>query len=113
MKAEEILVLDVSDVSPITEYFVFATGTNPRHVKALASEAVATLKEGGIRPRAADGLDQGFWAVVDYGPVVVHVFQPEARTFYDLEMLWGDGKKVRWAEPKPRAAKDGEPGDTD
>ena len=104
MKAEQVVVLDVAEVSPITEYFVLATGDNPRHVKALAQEAVRALKEDDIRPVASDGLEEGRWAVVDYGPLMIHVFQREAREFYDLEMLWGDGKKVRWKVPAPRAA---------
>jgi ribosome-associated protein len=106
MKGEEILVLDVGEVSPITEFFVLATGSNARHVKALAEEAVRALKAMEIRPAAVDGAEQGTWAVVDYGPLVVHVFRAEARAFYDLEMLWGDGKKVRWKAPAPRKKKE-------
>lgn len=104
VKAEDVVVLDVGAISPITEYFVLATGSNPRHVKAMAEESVAALKQLDIRPASVDGAEQGFWAVVDYGPVVVHLFQPRAREFYDLEMLWGDGKKVRWKAPAKRAA---------
>ena len=102
---EDVVVLDVGEVSPITEYFVLATGTNPRHVRALAEEAVRSLKEMGIRPSSVDGAEQGWWAVADYGPLVLHLFQPEARVFYDLEMLWGDGKKVRWKAPARKTAK--------
>jgi ribosome-associated protein len=105
MKAEDVLVLDVGEVSPITEVFVLATGSNARHVKALAEEAVAALKGLGARPVSVDGAEQGFWAVVDVGPVVIHLFQPRAREFYDLEMLWGDGKKIRWKAPARKAAK--------
>ncbi len=104
MKAEDISVLEVGEISPITEYFVFATGTNPRHVSALGAEAVRTLKEMDVRPSAADGMDQGTWAVVDYGPLVVHVLNPTARDFYDLDMLWNDGKKVRWKAPARKDA---------
>lgn len=99
LRGEEIVVLDVGEVSPIAEIFVLATGTNPRHVKALSDETVRALKALDIRPDSVDGAEQGYWAVVDYGPLVVHLFQPKAREFYDLEMLWGDGKKVRWKAP--------------
>jgi ribosome-associated protein len=105
MKGEAIEVLDVGEISPITEFFVLATGTGARHVKALAEETVHVLKEMGIRPDSMDGAQEGKWAVVDYGPVVVHVFQATTREFYDLEMLWGDGKKVRWAAPAKRKTK--------
>lgn len=90
----------MGEISPITEFFVLATGTGPRHVKALAEGVLGSLRELGIRSHSVDGAMEGMWAVIDYGPVVVHVFQPSARAFYDLEMLWGDGKKVRWAAPK-------------
>ena len=102
MKAEDLVVLDVSEVSPLAEYFVLANGTGARHVTALAEEVVRVLKDMGARPDGMDGVAQGHWAVVDYGPLVVHCFQPAAREFYDLDMLWGDGAKVRW---KPSAAK--------
>ncbi len=99
LKGEDVLVLDVTDVSPITEFFVIATGDNPRHVKAMAEDVVAVLKKEEIRPLSADGAEQGTWAVVDYGPFMVHVFRRDQRSFYDLEMLWGDGTKVRWKAP--------------
>ena len=109
VKGEAIEVLDVSEVSPITEFFVLATGTGPRHVKALVEGALRSLKDMGIRSASVDGAEEGTWAVVDYGPVVLHVFQQKSREFYDLEMLWGDGKKVRWAPPAKKKAKaDGE-----
>jgi ribosome-associated protein len=104
LRGEDVVVLDVGEVCPITELFVIATGTGPRHVKALADEAVRALKEQGVRPQSEDGAEQGYWAVVDYGPLVVHVFQAEARRYYDLEMLWGDGKKVRWKAPARKTA---------
>jgi ribosome-associated protein len=107
MKAEDVVVLDVGAISPVTEYYVLATGTAPRHVAALAQEAVHTLRETGVRPSATEGFEQGTWALADYGPLVVHVFDPRARKFYDLDMLWGDGPKVRWQAPKRRAATEG------
>jgi len=104
MKAEDVVVLDVSEVSPIAEFFVLATGTGPRHVSALAAETVRALKGMEIRPAATDGVEQGTWAVVDYGPVVVHCFQKTAREYYDLDMLWGDGRRVRWKAVERRAS---------
>jgi ribosome-associated protein len=103
-KAADVVVLDVGEVSPIAEFFVLASGTNPRHVRALAENTVRSLKDDGIRPDSVDGAVQGSWAVVDYGPVVVHVFLPDTRALYDLELLWGDGSKVRWKAPAKKAA---------
>ena len=106
MKAEDVVVLDVSEVCAIAEHFVLATGGNARHVRAMAQEVIRQFKGEGILPLAREGLEEGTWAVVDYGPLLVHVFQGAAREFYDLEMLWGDGKKVRWRAPvRKKAAK--------
>lgn len=101
-KGTEITVLDVEGVSPITDYLVLGTGGNPRHVRALAEEAERVLKEKNIRPVSREGVEDPRWIVLDYGPVVVHLFLPDTRSFYDLDMLWGDGKKLRW---KPVAKK--------
>ncbi|MCK6480428.1 MAG: ribosome silencing factor [Planctomycetes bacterium] len=101
-------MLDVSEVSPITEFFVLATGDNARHVKALAEEAIRAIREEGASPDSREGLEQGAWAVVDYGPLMIHVFGREQRAFYDLEMLWGDGAKVRWKAPVRRAKAGGD-----
>ena len=103
-RGEDIVVLEVGELSPLSECFVLATGTNPRHVTALAEEAERSLKALDIRPSGREGVAQGYWAVLDYGPLLVHVFDPKARAFYDLDMLWGDGKKVRWRAPKPKSA---------
>ena len=104
MKAEDVVLLDVSEVSPIAEYFVLATGTAARHVSAMAAETVAVLKAMEIRPAGVDGAEQGTWAVVDYGPLVVHIFQRAARDYYDLEMLWGDGRRIKWKSAERRAS---------
>jgi ribosome-associated protein len=104
MKAEDVVLLDVSEVSPIAEYFVLATGTAARHVSAMAAETVAVLKAMEIRPAGVDGAEQGTWAVVDYGPLVVHIFQRAARDYYDLEMLWGDGRRIKWKAAERRAS---------
>ena len=104
MKAEDVVVLDVSEVSPIAEYFVLATGTAARHVSAMAGETVRVLKAIEIRPAASDGAEEGKWAVVDYGPLVVHLFQRSAREYYDLDMLWGDGRRIRWKAAERRTA---------
>jgi ribosome-associated protein len=103
-KGGDVVVLDVGEVSPIAEYFVLASGSNARHVRALVENLVRSLKDEGIRPDSVDGAEQGSWAVADYGPVVVHVFLPDTRALYDLELLWGDGSKVRWRAPAKRAA---------
>ena len=94
--ASNTLVLDVHDISPFTDYFVICSGENERQLRAIQREVVQRLAEFGTRPDRVEGNPVGGWIVLDYGDVVVHVFNQEARMFYDLESLWGDAKKVEW-----------------
>jgi len=104
VKAEAIAVLDLADISPVAEVFLLANGSNARHVQALADETEETLRARQIRPLRREGVEQGWWIVLDYGPLVVHLFQEDARGYYDLEMLWGDAKRLRWRAPSKKAA---------
>lgn len=90
LKAEELRVLDLAQVSDITDYFVICTGTNQRQVAAIADTIVERLRAEGVRPLHVEGLPRGEWVLVDYGAVVIHVFQPESRAFFGLERLWSD-----------------------
>ena len=90
-KGENIVVLDVSAVSSVTDYFVIVTGTSEPHLRAVTNEITDTLKiESGVSPRAHDGSPQGAWVVLDYFDVIVHVMRADVRQRYDLESLWGD-----------------------
>ncbi|QDT53202.1 Ribosomal silencing factor RsfS [Caulifigura coniformis] len=89
-------MLDVSHITPLFDYFVITTGTNPRQIRAIADGVEATMKEHGSPRQSVDGRDSGNWIVQDYGDVVLHVFTPEGRSQYDLEGLWGDAKRVDW-----------------
>jgi ribosome-associated protein len=90
-KASDIIVQEVREALLITDYFVIATGVNNRQVDAI-TEAIeeALRKEAGIRPIGREGVDEQTWVLLDYGDIVVHVFQPELREFYRLESLWSD-----------------------
>ena len=93
----DIVVLAVGDVLAITDYFVIAHGGSDRQVKAIADEVEARLGESfGVKPRRVEGLDTLTWVLMDYGPIVVHVFDEETRRFYDLERLWKDAGRVDW-----------------
>jgi ribosome-associated protein len=98
-KAEDIVVQEMRRLLPITDYFVIATGANRRQVDAIV-EAIeeALRKEAGAKPLGREGLDDLTWALLDYGDVVVHVFQPELREFYRLESLWSDAPLVGLTE---------------
>lgn len=93
-KAGSLKVLRVRDLTVLTDYFVIASGTSNTHVKSLAEEVEFQLGQQGVKPLRTEGMDARNWIVLDYGEVIVHVFYPEARNYYDLEHLWADGEEV-------------------
>ena len=88
LKAVEPVVLDVRSLSSVMDYLIVASGTSSRHVKSLADNLLMKAKDQGVRPLGVEGERAGEWVLVDFGDVVVHVMQPAARSFYDLERLW-------------------------
>jgi ribosome-associated protein len=93
-KAFDLVLLDVSEVASFTEYFLIATGTNPKQVQAISDEVVERLKKDGRRPARVEGYRGAEWVLLDYGDFVFHVFEEKARRFYDLERLWRDAGRV-------------------
>jgi len=93
-KGMGVVLLDVSGLLVITDVFVIATGTSRRHVKALAEETETQLKTVDRRPLRREGVEDGTWVLLDYGDVIVHVFDEETRAYYDLERLWGDAPRL-------------------
>jgi ribosome-associated protein len=87
-KAEDIVVIDLAGRSSLTDALVIASGRSSRHVAATAEHLVRRLKEAGYGTRPTDGLAQGDWVLVDAGDVIVHLFRPEVRQYYDLEGMW-------------------------
>ncbi|MGH2270368.1 ribosome silencing factor [Anaerohalosphaeraceae bacterium U12dextr] len=98
----DVVVLDLKGVSPATDYFVIATSTSDRQGRSVADEISDMAKAYDLKKYACAGYEQGRWILIDYINVVVHVFDPEMRAYYDLEMLWGDAKKVRWQRIKKK-----------
>ena len=86
----------MDDRLKVADYFVVMTGQNRAHVRALYNELHVRLKAAGETHRPAEGADLGWWTVLDYVDVVVHVFQHEAREFYDLEHLYADCPRIDW-----------------
>jgi ribosome-associated protein len=93
--AEDVVILDMRPVCVFTDFFVVASGRNPRQTKAIWDEIHELLKrEEGTIPRSIDGVREADWIVADYLDVVLHVFTPETRAYYRLEELWGDVPNV-------------------
>jgi len=89
-------VLDISGSTRVADYFVVATGLSRPQVKAIYNEIHTRLKAAGQRHGPAEGYDLGWWVLMDYGDVVVHVMQPEARDYYDLEGLYAEAPQLDW-----------------
>jgi len=88
LKAENITVLDVTDMSSMTDVMIVASGRSGRQVRAIVNHLVAEAKDKGYKPLGVEGEKEGEWGLVDLGDVIVHVMQPEVRDFYQLEKLW-------------------------
>jgi len=93
-KAEGIVVIDLTDKSSVTDVMIIASGRSQRHVGALADHLVRTLKEAGQGRANVEGLRAGDWVLIDAGDVVIHLFRPEVREFYNLEKMWGPDSPV-------------------
>ena len=101
-KALNIALLDVGDLLQITEVFVIGTGTSRRHVLSLGDEVAEKLRGHARKPLRTEGGEEGEWVLLDYGDIVVHVFQEMPRGFYDLERLWGDAPRIPWEAKVPQ-----------
>lgn len=94
-KAEEPIILDVRGISSVADFLFLCSGNSEPHLKAIADEILRRLRDEGIRPHGRDGFPPSRWIVMDFSDVLVHVFHPELRQRYALELLWGDAKRVR------------------
>ncbi|MBF0911747.1 MAG: ribosome silencing factor [Atopobiaceae bacterium] len=94
-KAEDILVLDLTELSDVCDYFVICTGSNARLADAIVDEVREKVRTNcELKPLSTEGRDGLNWILIDYGSVVVHVFQPETRAYYRLERLWADAPRI-------------------
>lgn len=93
-KAKDILLVNVGEQTVVCSYFVIASGTSTTQVRALGDNVEEELEKAGVTALRKEGLREGRWGVVDYGDVVVHIFNEEYRLFYYLERLWDSGRNV-------------------
>ena len=97
-KAQDVRVLKVDSLTVLTDYFVIASGTSTTQVGSLADEVEYELSQSGIESHTTEGFDSKNWVLLDYSNVIVHVFVPNTRTYYDLEHLWADGEPMDISE---------------
>lgn len=94
-KALDVKILHITELSSLTDYLLLATGTSDRQVQAIAESIRLSLKNNfDLQPLAIEGMNEGRWVLLDYGDVMVHVFQKDVRTFYDLDGLWAEAKEL-------------------
>jgi ribosome-associated protein len=100
-RARDIIIMDMRQSMPLCDFFVIATGTSHRQMQTVVDAVKERIKQFGMRPLGVEGYREGRWILLDLGSIVVHVFDDEARDYYDLELLWGDAHRVDWAPARP------------
>lgn len=97
-KSRDVVALDLRGISTATDFFVIGSGTSDIQVRAIAEHILEELKKEGHRPEHVEGMSGGTWVLLDYIDFVVHVFHESARTFYQLEHLWGDAPRTEFED---------------
>lgn len=97
-KAKDVRILDISAVSVLADYFLIASGSNRNQVQAMVDNVEEKLHEAGFDPRQVEGYQTANWVLLDYGDIIIHVFDEENRLFYDLERIWRDGSLIQAEE---------------
>lgn len=93
-KAEDIHIIDISEVSVLADYFIIANGTNRSQIQAMTDNVEETLGRAGFSIKQVEGYDSANWVLMDFGDIIVHIFDKDNRLFYNLERIWRDGKAV-------------------
>ena len=99
-KAEDIQIIDISEISIVADYFVITNGSNRSQIQALSDNVEEKLASQKVFPKNIEGYNTANWILMDYGDILVHIFDVESRDFYDLEHMWRDGKHVEISELK-------------
>jgi ribosome-associated protein len=94
-KAKDTVILELKDLSTIADYFVICSGENPVQIKTIAEAIQENFSKSKVFPLGKEGLDHARWVLIDYGDMVIHVFDEETRAYYDLENLWLDAPKIQ------------------
>jgi len=107
-QATDVLVLAVGPIIYVCDYFVICSASNSQQLRAIVNNIEKTLAEDKVKPLAREGLESSQWMLLDYGDIVIHVFEQEARDYYQLERLWADAEVVAWREEGEVVAAGGE-----
>jgi ribosome-associated protein len=102
-KASDVVILDLRNTPAFTDFFILCSGQSQRQVKAIADAVEEALRAAKVRPAHVEGYERGEWILMDYFTFIVHVFTPQTRTFYSLERLWGDAKRIEVQDDEPSA----------
>ena len=105
-KAYDLVLMDVSELTSLADYFLVCTGRSDTQVQAIAQGIEDNLRRQGVRPMSVEGYSTGQWVVMDYGDVIVHIFYEPVREFYDLDRLWARAPRVPLPEPYGSQARD-------
>jgi len=97
LKSEDVVALELAGVSPVTDFTVICTGTSTRQIRGVADRVLEYGRKIGERPFGVGGYESATWIVIDYIDVVLHIFGKPYRSYYDLELLWGDAPRIEWA----------------
>ena len=93
--AKDILIMELGELSPLADYFVIATGNSAPQLAALTQTAEETLKNHGLTLKHTEGIRSGNWVLLDFGTIIVHLFDQESREYYNLERIWGDARIIQ------------------
>ena len=93
-KAENIHIIDISEISTLADYFIITNGSNRSQVQALADNVSEKMAKAGVTIKQTEGYNSANWILLDYSDIVIHIFDKESRSFYDLERIWQDGKVI-------------------
>lgn len=93
-KAEDIRVIDISEITVLADYFIIASGTNRSQIQALCDNVETVLGRNGVHVKQIEGYDSANWVLMDFGDIIIHIFDKENRLFYNLERIWRDGKQM-------------------
>lgn len=93
-KAIDLKAIDISEISIIADYFIIVSGSNPSQVHALCDNVSEKMSKAGYNTKKTEGYNNANWILMDYGDIIIHIFDKESRSFYDLERIWADGNDV-------------------